>query len=148
MESNRPDKLSLVFDRPLRQNLPFGQFVYPFNFPGTRDYFYHISHPLDTLINSISIRRTKRHANMVDYPIGPEKFFPTNILYEIVRTALDYQELELRAKTESARYILVKMQRGWTGSWNIHHEDEVPSYHRENKWPLCVDGKVKAINIA
>lgn len=63
---------------------------------------------------------------MVDYPIGPEKFFPINILYEIVRTALDYQELELRAKTESARYILVKMQRGWTGSWNIHHEDEGP----------------------
>ena len=93
---------------------------------------------------------------MVDYPIGPEKFFPVNVLCEIGRTALDYQELELRAETESVRYILVKMQRGGTGSWNIHHEDEgtisllfrtTPDWSKaqdEGVWWITDDGQLLA----
>ncbi|MCJ1429597.1 hypothetical protein MMC29_007512 [Sticta canariensis] len=92
---------------------------------------------------------------MVGYPIEPEKIFLTN-LYEIGRTTLDYQELELRAETERARYILVKMQRGWTGSWNIHREDEVtfsllfrtrPDWSKaqdEGVWWITDDGQLRA----
>lgn len=120
-DSSAPDKLSLVLDKPLGERLSFGQFIYPSNFPGTRDYYYHLSYPLDTPTHSLSIRRTKRRAEMADYPIGAEKFFQTDVLYEIVRFALDYQELELRASTGGAE---VKMQRGWTGSWKAQHEDD------------------------
>lgn len=123
-DSNPPDKLSLCFDKPVVERLPFGQFIYPSNFPGTRDYYYHVSLPVDTPTNSLSIRRTKRRADMADYPIKPEKFFQTDVLYQIVRFAMDYQELELRPRTLSAVYGDVKMQRGWTGSWKTHQEND------------------------
>lgn len=122
--SSPPNKLSLVFDKPLGEGLVFGQFVYPSNFPGTRNYYYHISHPLDAPVTSISIRSTNRRADMADYPIGVEKFFPTNILHELIRFATDYQELELRARSHTALYDVVKMQRVWTGNWKAHREGE------------------------
>ena len=74
-----PEKLSLAFDKPLAESSPFGQFIYPSNFPGTKEGYYHISHPRDTLTTSISIRHTERRTNMLDYPIGPEMFFPANV---------------------------------------------------------------------
>ena len=115
-----PEKLALSFDKPLGQALIFGQFIYPSNFHGTRDYFYHVSHPLNTSITSISLRHTKRFADSADYPIGPEKFFPTGMIYEIFRTSLDYQELELRESSASPLSGVVKMHRGWTGGWEVH----------------------------
>lgn len=122
--SSRPAKLSLTFDTPLCESLNFGQFAYPANFPGNKDYYYHISHPLDTIIDSVGIRKTKRRANMTDYPISPEKFFPTNVLYEIVRCSPDYQDLNIHAKVPSAPYGMIKMQRGWTGSWKVHYDND------------------------
>lgn len=113
-DSSPPDKLSLVLDKPLYERLSFGQFIYPANFPGTRDYYYHLSYPLDRPTHSLSIRLTKRHADMADHPIGIGKSFQTDVLYEIVRFALDYQELEVRASAAGAVYGGVKMQRGWT----------------------------------
>ena len=121
---SHPNKLSLVFDKPLGESLVFGQFVYLSNFPGTRDYYYHISHPLDAPVTSISIRSTNRRADVADYPIGVEKFFPTNILHEVIRSAVEYQELELRARSHTALYDAVKMQRVWTGNWKTHREGE------------------------
>lgn len=123
-DSSPPGKLSLVLDKPLCERLSFGQFIYPANFPGSKDYYYHLSYPLDTPTHSLSIRRTKRHADMADYPIGVEKFFQAGVLYEIVRFALDYQELEVRASGAGAVYGEVKMQRGWTGSWKAQHEND------------------------
>lgn len=121
---NPPTKLSLVFDTPLCESLDFGQFVYPANFAGTKDYFYHISHPLDTNIDSVSIRKTKRRADMMDYPIAPEKFFPTNVLYEILHCSPDYQDLNILAKAPGAPYGMIKMQRGWTGSWKFYYDND------------------------
>lgn len=121
--SNPPSKMSLVFDTPLGESLDFGQFAYPANFLGNKDYFYHISHPLDTMIDSISIRKTKRRADMADYPVSPEKFFPTNVLYEIVHCSPDYQDLNIHAKVPNAPYGTIKMQRGWTGSWKFHYDN-------------------------
>ncbi|KAL8906512.1 MAG: hypothetical protein Q9207_001998 [Kuettlingeria erythrocarpa] len=118
-----PEKLSLSFDKPLGEALIFGQFIYPSNFHGTRDYFYQISHPVSTRRPSISIRHTKRHADMAEYPIGPDKFFSTGLLYEIVRVSVDYQELELRDSSATPESGTVKMRRGWTGSWKVHHMD-------------------------
>jgi ankyrin repeat protein len=122
--SNPPNKISLVFDTPLYESQRFGQFVYPANFPGNKDYFYHISHPLDTIIDSIGIRKTKRRADMTDYPIAPEKFFPTNVIYEIVHFSPDYQDLNIYAKSPSAPYGMIKMQRGWTGNWKVHYDHD------------------------
>ena len=119
-----PSKISLVFDAPLGESLSFGQFIYPSNFPGNKDYFYHISHPLNTIIDSLSIRKTKRHADMMDYPIGPEKFFPTNVLYQIGHCSPDYQDLKIHAGAPGAPYSIIKMQRGWTGSWKIHYDND------------------------
>ena len=116
-----PEKLTLSFDKPLGEALVFGQFIYPANFNGTRDYFYHISHPVSAFRASISIRHTNRHADMAEYPIGPEKFFPTGFIYEIVRTTTDYQELELHDSKASPKSGTVKMQRDWTGGWKVHH---------------------------
>lgn len=120
---NPPEKLSLSFDKPLGEPLIFGQFIYPSNFHGTKDYFYQISHPISTSQPSISIRHTKRHADMAEYPIGPEKFFPAGLMYEIIRTSPDYQELELRDCSSSPQSGTVNMERGWTGGWKIHHTD-------------------------
>jgi len=114
--SQPPDKISLIFDKPLGQRMAFGQFVYPSNFPGNLDYLYHISYPLDTATTSISIRRTKRRADVAEYPIGPEMFFRANVLYEVERTTLDYQDLELRAIAPDAPHEKARMQRGWAGS--------------------------------
>lgn len=122
--SNPPNKISLVFDTPLVESLSFGQFIYAADFPGSKDYIYHISHPLNTIIDSISIRKTKRRANMTDYPIAPEKFFPTNVLYEIIHCAPDYQDLNIHAKASSAPFGMIKMQRGWTGSWKVHYDND------------------------
>lgn len=102
--------------------MTFGQFAYSSNFLGNLDYLYHISHPLDTATTSISIRRTKRRADVAEYPIGPEMFFRTNVLYEVERTTLDSQDLELRAIAPDAPHEKARMQRGWAGSWKICHE--------------------------
>ena len=115
-----PYMLSLVFDKPLGERLSFGQFIYPSNFLATKEYYYHILYTLDTCTNSISIRNTKRRANMVDYPIDSENFSPTDLLYEIIRVSKDYQELELRAKTPNPFSKTIKMERGQTGSWRVH----------------------------
>ena len=120
---NPPSKISLVFDKPIGERLLFGQFVYPANFPGTKDYYYHISHPVDTITSSLSIRRTQRRADMADYPIGPEKFFQNNVLYKITQCSSDYQDLAIHAKVPSAPYRKIKMQRGWTGSWKLHYDN-------------------------
>lgn len=156
MDSHAPDKLSLVFDKPLGQSLLFGQFAYASNFPGATGYTYHISRPLNTATSSISIRGTKRRADNVDYPIGPEKFIATNILYRLKRTTLDYQELELRALTQNTPHTCIKMQRGWTGSWKVcddhigHSEilyrttpDLFTAYDGGSQW-ITDDGKLLA----
>lgn len=143
VDSHVPDKLSLVFDKPLGQSLLFGQFAYASNSPGATGYTYHISHPLDTATSSIRIRGTKRRANMVDYPIGPEKFIATNVLYRVERTTLDYQELELRALTQNTPHACVKMQRGWTGSWKVcddHIGHSNILYRTTPDWSTAYDG--------
>ena len=151
-----PDKLTLTFDKPLGERLVYGQFVYPSNFSGTNEYYYHISHPLDTPINTISIRRTTRRADNADYPVGVEKFFRNNVLYEIVSLAMDYQELELRALSEKASQQDANMTRGWNGNWKVCHEsdsgsdilfrvtpDWTPNQGQGNRW-ITDDGKLLA----
>ena len=48
---------------------------------------------------------------MVEYPIGPEGYDSTHILYDIWRRTVDYQRLQLRGGTQSSFSGVIDMQR-------------------------------------
>lgn len=117
-------KLSLAFDKPLQQGLNVGQFIYPSTIKGPKDYIYQVSHLLETLAGSLGIRQAKRRADMVEYPLDPEKFDSDDTLYDIVRVTLDYQTLEIRPRNQTSLSGFVQMRRDWTGGWKIHHHHQ------------------------
>lgn len=118
-------KLSLTFDEPLNQSLTHGQFIYlPQDLTGEDNLIYQISHPLDTVTQSISVRHAKARPRMWEYPLRPDRFVRENVLYDIVPLTIDYQELKLRGNPDSPLAGTIIMRRIWTGSWKVHHEYE------------------------
>ncbi|KAI4121098.1 MAG: hypothetical protein LQ347_006957 [Umbilicaria vellea] len=115
-------KLSLAFDKPLQQGLLVGQFIYPSTIKAPKDHIYQISHLLETPTQMLQIRQAQRRADMVEYPLGPEQFDAESALYDVVRTALDYQTFEIRPRTQSCLSGIIRMHRDWTGGWKIHHK--------------------------
>lgn len=119
--SGLQSKLSLAFDKPLQQGLHVGQFIYPSTIKAPKDYIYQISHLLETPRQMLQIRQAQRRADMVEYPLGSEQFDIENVLYDVIRTAVDYQTFELRPRAQSCLSGLVGMHRDWTGGWKVHH---------------------------
>ena len=128
-------KITFTFDRPLQQSLPTGQFVYPdvrrsstattadvHSFVGEKIQPYQISHMLDSLIPSISIRRSATRPDMNKYPLAPEMFVHEDVLYDVLRVSTDYQELEISGNSPTSLPGIVKMRRAWSGSWKAHHD--------------------------
>lgn len=115
-------KLSLAFDKPLQQGLQVGQFIYPSTIKAPKDYIYQISHLLEISTQMVQIRQSQRRADMVEYPLGPAHFDTESVLYDVVRTTLDYQTFEIRPQTQSTLSGIVRMNKDWTGGWKIYHE--------------------------
>lgn len=115
-------KLSLLFDKPVQQGMLVGQFIYPSNSIKPEGHIYQISHALGTATSCIHIRHAQRRADMVEYPLPLEAFDADDIMYEIIRTSLDYQRLELRGRDQTALEGRVTMHRDWTGGWKVRQE--------------------------
>ncbi|KAH0564805.1 hypothetical protein GP486_001807 [Trichoglossum hirsutum] len=125
VDSDSQAKVTLAFDEPLDQSLPFGQYIYPTNVKRDKRHYFQISRPLDTPAGSISIRHSKRLADVSEYPLGPDHFNSKDVLFDIVRVTPDYQELELRGREQSSsRPGKIRMRKGWTGGWKIHHDHD------------------------
>lgn len=119
-------KISLAFDIPFREpgiNFPFGQFVYAVKQPNDRVFApYQISHLLDTVTDTIRVRRAESRAKMSDYPLPPEAFIERDVLYSISRITQDYQELKLEEHTDGLGIGTITLHRDWTGSWKTYRE--------------------------
>lgn len=122
--SDSSTKTSLTFDKPVQQGLLVGQFIYPSTSLKQKGFIYQLSQPLDTLSTFLSIRTAQRRADMVEYPIGPEGYDSTHILYDIWRRTVDYQRLQLRGGTQSSFSGVIDMQRDWTGGWKVRHNHD------------------------
>lgn len=120
------NKLSMTFDQPLGESLSYGQFIYPnnnmFGHVGS-DLIYEISHPIDSVVECLYIRRTTSRPTMAEYPIPAEHFNRSYTMYEIVPTTPNYQELEVRSSFRSPTQGIIKMNKTWTGSWKVVHEN-------------------------
>ena len=101
----------LTFDLPLGQPLPFGQYIYSSNLPAGTGPIYHISHPLAASTGSISVRLSYRRPDMSEYPLETEEFLSKHILFHVERAKQDYQELTVRAGTQSSQKGLVKRRK-------------------------------------
>lgn len=121
---NIQTKLSLAFDKPIQQGLEVGQFIYPSTIKSPKDYIYQISHPLETHSKGMSIRQSKTRADMVEYPLPPEKFDSNEVLYGISLVTWNFQTLEIRAGSQSPLPGTVNMHRDWTGGWKIYHDHD------------------------
>ncbi|KAI9714422.1 MAG: hypothetical protein M1820_000383 [Bogoriella megaspora] len=120
-------KLLLVFDKPLSRTLvkgtSFGQFVYPWYYKGSttpEGYIYQTSHLADSSTSTMKIRRAVRRAEMGKYPLGPEDFNDDDVLFEIQRLRLDYQEFQLRGGVQNRLPNDFRMHKDWTGSWRVN----------------------------
>ena len=124
--SDSSTKTSLTFDKPVQQGLLVGQFIYPSTFLKQKGFIYQLSQPLETLSTFLSIRTAQRRADMVEYPIGPEGYDSAHVLYDIWRSTVDYQRLQLRGGTQSSFSGVVDMHRDWTGGWKVrrNHDGE------------------------
>ena len=119
--SESSTKISLIFDKPVQQGLLVGQFIYPSTFLEPKSFIYQLSQPLETLSSFLSIRTAQRRADMVEYPIGPEAYDSTDILYDIWHSTVDYQKLQLRGGAQSSFSGVIDMHRDWTGGWKVRH---------------------------
>lgn len=117
-------KISLTFDKPIQQGMLVGQFIYPSTFLNPKSFIYQIAQPLDTSSTFMSIRNAQRRADMVEYPIGPEGYNSNDILYDICRSTVDYQQLELRGGTQSSLPGVIVMHRDWTGGWKVRRNHD------------------------
>ena len=117
-------KTSLTFDKPVQQGLLIGQFIYPSTFIKQQGFIYQLSQPLETLSTFLSIRMAQRRADMVEYPIGPEGYDSAHTLYDIWRSTVDYQRLQLRGGTQSSFSGVIDMHRDWTGGWKVRHNHD------------------------
>ena len=118
--SDSSTKTYLTFDKPAQPGLRVGQFIIASTFLMPECFFYQLSQPLETLSTFLSIRR----ADMVEYPIGPEGYDPTDVLYDIWRTTEDYQRLQLRGGTQNSFSGVIDMHRDWTGGWKVRHNHD------------------------
>lgn len=118
--------ISLTFDKPIQQGLLVGQFIYPSTLMETRGFIYQLSQPLETMSASLSLRVAQRRADMVEYPLSPEDYDSKDILYDICRSTVDFQQLELREGSQSSSPGIVSMHRDWTGGWKVrrNHDGE------------------------
>jgi ankyrin repeat protein len=123
-------KLTLVFDKPLNRAIvrgtAVGQYIYPFNTLSSEaeGLIYQISHVLETSISSMSIRRSKTRPTMFEYPLKLEDFHREDVIYDIHRVTLDYQEFDLQPKGKDLLPGNINMHREWTGGWKVHHNHE------------------------
>ena len=122
--SSVSSKVALTFDKPIQQGMLVGQFIYPSTLLVEKGWVYQVSHPLETVSSSVSVRLAQRRADMVEYPLGPELYDSSDILYDIRRITLDYQQLELRGGTQSALSGVVNMHKDWTGGWKVRHNHD------------------------
>ena len=133
-------KLFLVFDNPLSRTLikrtNFGQFLYPRvqkDCPAPDGYIYQVSHVMETSSPTLSIRRAIRRAEMDEYPLQPDDFNLTDVLYSATRLRADYQEFELQSGVQTALNSIsaqpgafasspssIRMHKDWTGNWKVH----------------------------
>jgi len=122
--SDAPVKVSLTFDKPVQQGLLVGQFIYASTLSNAKEWIYQLSQPLETSTAFLSVRQAQRRADMVEYPLVPEQYDSTNILYDIWRSTVDYQQLELRGGTQGKFSGVVIMHRDWTGGWKVRHNHD------------------------
>ncbi|KAI9780846.1 MAG: hypothetical protein M1839_006473 [Geoglossum umbratile] len=124
--TNDATKMVLVFDRPMGQSLPFGQFIYPTNAKRTKDLCYQISRPLSTQADSISIQCSEGFATALEYPLAPESSNPNGhrTLYDITNTTTPSgcDEFELRGNGQSTTIPrILKMRNVSLGCWEVKH---------------------------
>lgn len=119
-------KVTFIFDQPLDEGYPWGQFIYiPEDTEHTPYYRpYQISHRLSTVTDSISIRVAQKRVEMAEYPLPPDYFTRQDVLYDIMRMNVGYPELKLRANSNSPLKGDLTIRRTWTGNWQVHQEDE------------------------
>ncbi|KAL8730751.1 MAG: hypothetical protein Q9166_003821 [cf. Caloplaca sp. 2 TL-2023] len=132
--ANDQTKLRLVYDKPLARTLKYntavGQYLYMAGTSGPSANIYEVSQVLETQSGSISVRHSPTRADMWDYPLKAGFFDEDDVLYDIVRMRLDYQEFELQGRHQDPLPGTIRMHRDWTGGWKIRHD------HKEAKTPL------------
>lgn len=119
--SDAPMKIALTFDKPIQQGLLVGQFIYASTLSNATEWIYQLLQPLETSSTVLSFRQAQRRADMVEYPLEPEQYDTTDILYNIWRSTVDYQQLELRGGRQSKLPGIVTMHRDWSGGWKARH---------------------------
>ena len=128
--SPKENKPTLVFDKPMSRTIvrgmAVGQYIYPFNTLDSQGegVMYQISDVLETPSSSMSIRRSKNRATMFEYPLKEKDFNREDVIYDIHRVTLDYQEFDLQPKGRGLLPGNIEMHREWTGGWKAHHNLE------------------------
>lgn len=117
-------KMTLVFDKPLNRAVveekAVGQYVYPFNTMAPDGFIYQINHYLETPSSGMSVRRAKNRVTMFEYPLPPEQFDHSDVIYDVQRMSLDYQEFNLVPQgTVDLLPGTLQMHKEWTGGWKI-----------------------------
>ncbi|KAF7514054.1 hypothetical protein GJ744_004379 [Endocarpon pusillum] len=87
-------------NRTIVQGTAVGQYIYPFNTLGSEGegLMYQISDVLETPTSSMSIRRSKHRATIFEYPLKKEDFDREDVIYDIQRVTVDYQEFDLQPR--------------------------------------------------
>jgi ankyrin repeat protein len=126
-------KLMMTFDQPLGQSFTFGQFIYITDDRTSNRFLpYQLSKPLNCAAPSIAVKHCQTRPEMGAYPLNPEMFSPSDILYNIVPLGSDYLDFRLRCTSETAFIGSIRVRKVWTGSWvaQIEHESSRSSLFR------------------
>lgn len=154
-----PTKVTFCFDQPMHQSRIFGQFVYPtqhskpqedlHDFTGELLQPYHISQMLDTMSQTISIKRATRRPNLVDYPLPMEVFSRNSVLYDIVRDTIDPNTFELRQNLDIQTSAVTKLRRDRWGSWKTRCTQNACSvlmFQSSPDWSPTADSRLRWTN--
>nr|POE71802.1 isoform 2 of ankyrin-3 [Quercus suber] len=107
---------------PIYEDEKSDSFIYPSTLHDRRDHIYQISDPIDSLTNSLGIRRSLKRADMAEYPPSVDSFSVNDSLFDIRKFSVDHQMLDLRTKHQATWTGVIHMKRDWTGSWKIQKE--------------------------
>ncbi|KAI9721649.1 MAG: hypothetical protein M1828_005016 [Chrysothrix sp. TS-e1954] len=121
------DKLRLVYDKPLTRTLlnpaAVGRFVYPSGTSGAIDHSYEVSHFLESSTNVLSVRRSKKRAEMWEYAGLQKSYDNESTLYDGTNTKDSYQEFVLTGGQQDPLAKRLTMHKDWTGGWKVRRDD-------------------------
>lgn len=126
-------KLFLAFDNPLSptlvQGTNIGHFLYPRvhqDSPEPAGYIYQVSDVMETTsTTTIAVRRAARRAQMSEYPMQPDDFNFTDVIYHIDGGG-EYKDFLLTTGAQTALYdqampqpTAYYMWKDWRGNWSV-----------------------------